>query len=63
MECVEKRGKKEFSLREMYEFEGSLQRRFPGNRHIGPKIRQHLQVLRDKRWLSFLGNGRYKLEQ
>lgn len=63
MECVKKLGKNEFFLREMYGFEEVLQRRYPGNRNIRPKIRQQLQVLRDKGWLSFLGNGRYKLER
>ena len=30
-------------------------------RHVRPKIRQQLQVLRDLGLLTFLGDGRYRL--
>jgi type II restriction enzyme len=33
----------------------------PNNAHIRDKIRQQLQVLRDLRLLTFLGDGSYRL--
>lgn len=33
---------------DIYAFEPELARLYPGNRHIQPKIRQQLQVLRDR---------------
>ncbi|MBI5242579.1 MAG: hypothetical protein HY922_02705 [Elusimicrobia bacterium] len=34
----------------------------PNNRHVRPKIRQQLQVLRDLGFVAFLGRGRYRLK-
>ncbi|RJQ53985.1 MAG: restriction endonuclease, partial [Nitrospiraceae bacterium] len=31
----------------------------PDNKHIRPKIRQQLQILRDKGIVEFKGQGRY----
>jgi hypothetical protein len=39
----------------------SWQRLYPGNRNVRPKIRQQLQMLRDRGWLEFTGRGRYRL--
>jgi type II restriction enzyme len=50
-----------FSLDDAYAFEDRLQRLYPGNRNVRPKIRQQLQVLRDRGWLEFTGRGRYRL--
>ncbi len=50
----------EFTLREVYEFSGSLQNANLENHHIEAKIRQQLQVLRDKGFIQFLGRGRYR---
>ena len=61
MNCVEKLGIKEFSLDQVYAFESQLSRKHPGNKHIKDKIRQQLQVLRDKGYLDFVGRGRYRL--
>lgn len=61
MNCVEKLGRKEFSLDEVYAFENFLSRKHPENKHIKDKIRQQLQVLRDKNYLEFLGGGKYKI--
>ena len=36
-----------------------LQKKYPWNHNIRPKIRQQLQVLRDRGLISFLGNGQY----
>ncbi|MFA6171627.1 MAG: DpnI domain-containing protein [Patescibacteria group bacterium] len=61
MRCVDKLGKKEFTLDEVYAFENELSRLHPENRHIKDKIRQQLQLLRDKDYLHFLGRGKYKV--
>jgi len=53
--------KAEFSLGEVYAFESKLARMHPNNRHVQPKIRQQLQVLRDLGLLQFLGGGDYRL--
>lgn len=49
-----------FSLQQMYEFEPELQKIFPNNRNIRPKIRQQLQFLRDAGLLKFCGGGIYE---
>lgn len=61
MNCIEKLGKKEFSLDEVYAFENVLSKKYSDNKHIKDKIRQQLQVLRDKGYLEFIGRGRYRL--
>ena len=62
MLCIEKIGHKEFSLDEMYAFENDLREKHPDNRHIKDKIRQQLQVLRDKGYLEFTSRGNYRLK-
>jgi Dam-replacing HTH domain len=42
-------------------FEPRLAALYPGNNNVRPKIRQQLQVLRDRGWLEFLGRGRYRV--
>jgi type II restriction enzyme len=54
-------GAESFTLADMYGFEERLSAIYPGNRHVRPKIRQQLQVLRDRGWLEFLGRGRYRV--
>jgi type II restriction enzyme len=61
MRCVDKLGKKEFRLNDMYTFENELSRLHPENRHIKDKIRQQLQFLRDKNYLDFVSRGHYRL--
>ncbi len=43
----------------MYKFEKELYLKHPSNNNIKPKIRQQLQYLRDKGYLTFDGNGTY----
>jgi type II restriction enzyme len=62
MLCVEKIGHKDFSLDGMYAFENDLSKKHPDNRHIKDKIRQQLQVLRDKGYLEFTSRGNYRLK-
>lgn len=59
MNCVEAIGRQEFTLDEVYAFEDRLALLYPDNRHIRPKIRQQLQVLRDRGYLDFAERGRY----
>jgi type II restriction enzyme len=61
MNCIEKLESKEFSLKEVYTFETLLSKKYPENIHIKDKIRQQLQVLRDKGYLEFVGGGHYRL--
>jgi type II restriction enzyme len=61
MNCIEKLENKEFSLNEVYAFENELSKKHPDNRHIKDKIRQQLQILRDKGYIEFLERGKYKL--
>lgn len=58
--CVERLGQAEFSLDEVYRFEQELKKRFPSNNFVKDKIRQQLQVLRDKNIIEFKGRGKYR---
>jgi len=59
--CIDKTGSKEFTLDDLYGFELDLRAKHPANRHIRDKIRQQLQILRDKKYLVFLGRGHYRV--
>jgi type II restriction enzyme len=48
LRCVESLPNPVFTNDDIYAFEPELARLYPGNRHIQPKIRQQLQVLRDR---------------
>lgn len=61
MRSIEKLGKKEFILDDVYMFDRELSRLHPDNKHVKDKIRQQLQVLRDKNYLEFVGRGQYRL--
>jgi len=61
MRSIEKLGKREFALDDVYAFENELSILHPDNKHIRDKIRQQLQVLRDKKYLEFTGRGNYRL--
>lgn len=61
MRCVEKVGKHEFALADVYAFEEELSVLHPDNKHIKNKVRQQLQVLRDKGHLEFTSRGNYRL--
>ena len=60
MGAVEAVGRPEFTLAEVYAQEGRLAALYPGNANVRPKIRQQLQVLRNRGWLAFDGGGRYR---
>lgn len=61
MRCLEKLNKDEFKLDDVYAFEKELSGLHPDNKHIKDKIRQQLQILRDKNYLEFFGGGIYKI--
>lgn len=63
LNAVRALGKTEFELHEVYAHEKSLALLHPANRHVRPKIRQQLQVLRDLGLLEFLGAGSYRFTQ
>ena len=50
-----------FSLNDVYSHEAHLAELHPKNQHVQPKIRQQLQLLRDKGFIEFLGRGDYRL--
>lgn len=60
LKCVNSFSSEEFSLTDMYQFENYLFEKHPENNNIRPKIRQQLQLLRDKGVIEFLGMGRYR---
>ncbi len=60
MNCIDAIKKDSFSLDEVYEFEKLLKQKYPNNNFIKDKIRQQLQILRDKGILEFVGRGKYK---
>ena len=60
MQCIEQISSTDFSLADMYRFEGFLQQRFPKNHNIQAKIRQQLQILRNQNVIEFTGRGLYR---
>jgi type II restriction enzyme len=50
-----------FSLDDIYQCEEELHGLHPANRHVRPKIRQQLQLLRDFGFIKFLGSGKYEI--
>ena len=61
MRCIDRLDKESFALDEVYAFEAELKRLHPENRYVKDKIRQQLQVLRDKGYLDFIARGQYHL--
>lgn len=61
LNAVRSLGKEYFTLSEVYAFDTHLSRLHPANRHVRPKIRQQLQILRDMGIVDFLGGGDYRL--
>ena len=60
LNCVNRIPASQFCLADIYMFETELSAKHPDNHNIKPKIRQQLQVLRDKGFIEFLGNGIYR---
>lgn len=60
MACVDSIKKEEFTIDEVYRFENKLKIKYPNNNFIKDKIRQQLQILRDKGIIDFVDRGIYK---
>lgn len=60
LSCVERLPEKEFSLQDVYDFEQELTDKHPDNNFIKDKIRQQMQILRDKGFIEFLKRGSYR---
>lgn len=52
-----------FNLNNVYRYENELAILHPENNHIKDKIRQQLQILRDRGFISFIGDGEYRKEK
>lgn len=61
MRIVDKLGKREFMIDDVYAFENVLSKLHPENKHVKDKIRQQLQFLRDKGYVDFVARGHYRL--
>ena len=60
LKVIDKIPFQEFKLADVYLFENYFKEKFPNNNFIKDKIRQQLQVLRDRGILEFKGSGDYK---
>ena len=60
LNCLDEIKGKEFKLSDVYNFENRLKKKYPNNNFIKDKIRQQLQILRDKGILEFKSKGVYK---
>lgn len=60
LSCINKLPTQQFALRDLYAFENQLGLKHPRNHNVEAKIRQQLQILRDKGFIEFLGKGMYR---
>jgi len=60
MNCIDRIDKEIFYLDDVYKFEKFLKEKHPNNNFVKDKIRQQLQLLRNKGIIKFLGNGKYE---
>lgn len=49
-----------FTISDVYKFEKLFKQKYPNNKFVKEKIRQQLQVLRDRGFIKFLGKGLYQ---
>ncbi len=61
LRSIQSIGKQQFTILEAYEFEEELSILHPNNQNVRPKIRQQLQLLRDRDIIRFIGRGIYEL--
>ena len=57
LRLVQSLGRKEFKTSNMYEYVRHFEELHPDNRHVKDKIRQQLQVLRDRGFLTQVERG------
>lgn len=60
MNCIDAIKEETFTLNDIYKFEQKLKLKYPNNNFIKDKIRQQLQILRDKGIIEFIHRGNYK---
>lgn len=60
LSCINKIPNELFSLTDIYAFSSHLAQLHPQNHNVNAKVRQQLQFLRDKGFIVFLGNGKYR---
>ncbi len=60
LNCIDSIPTREFSLEQIYQFEELLEKKHPKNNFIKDKIRQQLQILRDKDIILFVSRGIYR---
>jgi len=60
---IRRLGNNQFTLQYLYRVESTLRALHPKNKHVRPKIRQQLQVLRDLGLIGFTSPGRYSLQE
>jgi type II restriction enzyme len=60
LNCIDKIKISEFKLSDVYKFEGELSFKHPDNNYIKDKIRQQLQILRDRGIIEFKSRGVYR---
>lgn len=60
LNCVDLIPYENFKLEDIYKFESDLKLKYPNNNFIKDKIRQQLQLLRDKGLIEFVSRGIYK---
>lgn len=59
LNCVD-RLDSNFTLSQIYSFEKELQTKHPDNNFVKAKLRQQLQILRDKGYIEFTSRGNYR---
>jgi type II restriction enzyme len=60
LNCINNINDHIFNLDKVYEFEPILSVKHPKNNNVRAKIRQQLQLLRDKGYIEFLSRGQYR---
>lgn len=60
MSCINRIPNNQFTLKDIYAFESVLKIKYPDNHFIKDKLRQQLQILRDKGFIEFTKRGCYK---
>jgi len=60
LKCIDQINSNEFSLDEVYKFENELKLNHSENNHVKDKIRQQLQILRDRNIIEFVSRGKYR---
>ena len=60
LKCLDRISTNDFSLDDVYKFEDELKQKHLNNNFVKDKIRQQLQLLRDKNIIEFVGRGKYR---